>query len=92
LALSAQPVTNTVDFLNLDAPRKDIGGGVLTLGEMMRACFGWMPRCPRRSWLKTASLKFQRFCCCKFEIFLARRRYSLVRLIFLLLKVSNWVT
>jgi aldose 1-epimerase len=42
--LCVEPVTNTVDFLNLDAPREDIGGGVLMPGETMQARFGWMPR------------------------------------------------
>lgn len=42
--LCVEPVTNTVDFLNLDAPREDVGGGVLMPGETMQARFGWMPR------------------------------------------------
>jgi aldose 1-epimerase len=42
--LCVEPVTNTVDFLNLDAPREDIGGGVLMPGEIIEARFGWMPR------------------------------------------------
>ena len=42
--LCVEPVTNTVDFLNLDAPRVDVGGGVLMPGETIQARFGWMPR------------------------------------------------
>ncbi len=42
--LCVEPVTNTVDFLNLDAPREDIGGGVLMPGEIIEARFGWIPR------------------------------------------------
>ncbi|OXC72869.1 aldose epimerase family protein [Caballeronia sordidicola] len=42
-----EPVTNTVDFLNLDAPREDIGGAVLMPGDMTQARFGWMPNRPR---------------------------------------------
>ena len=45
--LCVEPVTNTVDFLNLDAPREDIGGAVLMPGDMTQARFGWMPNRPR---------------------------------------------
>jgi aldose 1-epimerase len=41
--LCVEPVTNTVDFLNLDASREDIGGGVLMPGEIIQARFGWIP-------------------------------------------------
>lgn len=42
--LCVEPVTNTVDFLNLDAPREDVGGGVLMPGERVEAGFVWRPR------------------------------------------------
>ncbi|WP_082163522.1 aldose 1-epimerase [Caballeronia mineralivorans] len=44
--LCVEPVTNTVDFLNLDALREDVGGGVLMPGETSTARFGWTPRGP----------------------------------------------
>ena len=44
--LCVEPVTNTVDFLNLDASQEDVGGGVLAPGESMQARFGWQPRGP----------------------------------------------
>jgi aldose 1-epimerase len=44
--LCVEPVTNTVDFLNLDALREDVGGGILMPGETSTARFGWTPRGP----------------------------------------------
>lgn len=41
--LCVEPVTNTVDFLNLDAAHEDIGGGILMPGERVEARFGWQP-------------------------------------------------
>jgi len=41
--LCVEPVSNTVDFLNLDVPQEDIGGGVLQPGERVQASFGWRP-------------------------------------------------
>jgi aldose 1-epimerase len=41
--LCVEPVSNTVDFLNLDAPRADTGGCVLLPGERMEGRFGWLP-------------------------------------------------
>lgn len=45
--LCVEPVTNTVDFLNLDAPREDIGGGVLMPGQSISSRFNWSPRLGR---------------------------------------------
>ena len=44
--LCVEPVSNTVDFLNLGvtADKDDIGGGVLLPGETARGRFGWTPR------------------------------------------------
>ncbi|WP_438394679.1 aldose 1-epimerase [Caballeronia sp. DA-9] len=44
--LCVEPVSNTVDFLNLDAPQDDVGGGVLLPGERIQARFKWQPRGP----------------------------------------------
>jgi aldose 1-epimerase len=41
--LCVEPVSNTVDFLNLDAPNADTGGCVLTPGETIEGRFGWLP-------------------------------------------------
>jgi aldose 1-epimerase len=41
--LCVEPVSNTVDFLNLDVPQADIGGGILQPGERVQASFGWRP-------------------------------------------------
>ncbi|KQR74715.1 aldose epimerase [Burkholderia sp. Leaf177] len=41
--LCVEPVSNTVDFLNLDVPQEDKGGGVLQPGEGVQARFGWRP-------------------------------------------------
>jgi aldose 1-epimerase len=41
--LCVEPVSNTVDFLNLDAPRADTGGCVLLPGERIEGRFGWLP-------------------------------------------------
>jgi aldose 1-epimerase len=40
-ALCVEPVSNTADFLNLDAPAADVGGCVLQPGERIEAQFGW---------------------------------------------------
>jgi aldose 1-epimerase len=39
----AEPVSNTTDWLNLDAPHRDIGGSVLAPGETIEAGFAWLP-------------------------------------------------
>jgi aldose 1-epimerase len=41
--LCVEPVSNTVDFLNLNVAQEDIGGGVLQPGERVQASFGWRP-------------------------------------------------
>jgi aldose 1-epimerase len=41
--LCVEPVSNTVDFLNLDAAREDVGGGILMPGEGVEARFAWAP-------------------------------------------------
>ena len=46
--LCVEPVTNTVDFLNLEAPREDKGGAVLLPGEAMQGRFGWTPHSFKR--------------------------------------------
>ncbi|SAL61060.1 aldose 1-epimerase [Caballeronia telluris] len=41
--LCVEPVTNTVDWINLDAPREQKGGCVLAPGESVSASFAWLP-------------------------------------------------
>jgi aldose 1-epimerase len=39
--LCVEPVSNTADFLNLDAPGADVGGCVLQPGQTIASRFGW---------------------------------------------------
>lgn len=39
----AEPVSNTTDWLNSNAPHSDIGGCVLAPGEAIEASFSWVP-------------------------------------------------
>jgi aldose 1-epimerase len=41
--LCVEPVTNTVDWINLDAPGHQKGGGVLAPRESVSASFAWLP-------------------------------------------------
>jgi aldose 1-epimerase len=41
--LCVEPVTNTVDWINLDAPVQHKGGCVLAPGESVSASFAWLP-------------------------------------------------
>lgn len=40
-ALCVEPVSNTADFLNLDASEADVGGCVLRPGQQIASRFGW---------------------------------------------------
>jgi aldose 1-epimerase len=41
--LCVEPVSNTADFLNLNAPKGDTGGAILEAGESAQGRFGWTP-------------------------------------------------